>query len=127
GCVVVRIGEAARALPPARRCVGPGGGPVPGARGCTPAPPCRPRRAAEASQRRDPIRRVGRGRGAEADPMTRAHALAGGVAVTFFTASLALLFPTEPIVRRLVARAAPPDWPVVFRGAVLRPRGLWLT
>ncbi|HYV57707.1 MAG TPA: type II secretion system protein GspN [Candidatus Nitrosopolaris sp.] len=59
--------------------------------------------------------------------MTRAHALAGGVAVTFFTASLALLFPTEPIVRRLVARAAPPDWPVVFRGAVLRPRGLWLT
>ena len=59
--------------------------------------------------------------------MTRARALAGGVAVAFFTASLALLFPTESIVRRLLAHAAPREWSVVFRGAALRPRGLWLT
>ena len=60
--------------------------------------------------------------------MTRVHALAGGVAAAVFTASLALLFPTELVARRLLARAAPPEWPVViFRGAALRPRGLWLT
>ena len=60
--------------------------------------------------------------------MTRVHALAGGVAAAVFTVSLALLFPTELVARRLLARAAPPEWPVViFRGAALRPRGLWLT
>jgi type II secretion system protein N len=50
--------------------------------------------------------------------------LAGGLV---FGVTLAALFPTDAVVRRVLARATPAGWPgVVFARAALRPRGIVL-
>jgi type II secretion system protein N len=48
-------------------------------------------------------------------------------AAAAFAASVALLFPTDLVARRVVARASRPDWPILeFAHASLRPSGLRL-
>jgi type II secretion system protein N len=58
--------------------------------------------------------------------MSRRWLVAAATALVF-AASLAVLFPTDAVVRRTLARGTPPGWPaVVFREARLRPSGLVL-
>jgi len=59
--------------------------------------------------------------------MTRGR-VAGALGVLLlFALFLALRFPTDAVVRRLLARGVPPGWPVlVFEHAALRPNGIHL-